>query len=754
MDEGQFLESWKEISAFLGRDIRTCQRWERELGLPIHRLDGSPRARVFAYKSELGAWLDQKLRNGEPAPSGHPMTGPRSVLRPRPLLLAISVLVLAALIAWRFVLPPRPPRLPAGFVPPVLAVVPFENKSGEIVLEYWRDALPELLIADLSQSIYLRVVTGGQMLATLRRLGLDQAVAFSSEDLEKIAAQTQATQVISGSYLKAGEAIVITAGLQETGSARAPGVIKLVARNGYDVIAHVDQLARRVKKALQLTRSQIAYDFAKEAGQAVTSSPEALKYYVEGRSQQLGNRWEEAVASMEKAIALDPGFAMAYRTLATAQRDLGHYAQARSAMATALAHGDRLSDGERRFIEGQLAYWDEDYPRVIEVMNGLLRAHPGHLNAHTYLGYAYADTGDIDRAIEHQSLVTQSRPTVVDVRALAAYLQRKGRYQEAADACLAFLRDVEEAWPVRQMLAYCYAYLRKPDLAVAAARKAYQDNARAQGYLGEILVFADDLAGAETLVGPEPYCLNRGRFAANIEYARSGLARASAGGTLDDQTAAARRVAIALEKAGRFAEAYQAHLEYLRLVSAAQAGPGLPLPSCRKKDLFFAARVLAVMGRTDQALRTAEDLKTLIDSGLNPKEMRFYEYILGLAALTQGDATRAAGLLGSACARLDPEDFFSTGQGLFLSAYAGALRESGDPSRARAIYEKITLLTTGRSEDGDLYALAHYWLGRIADNLGEKEKARNYLQEFLALWQGADPGLPEVADAAARLSRR
>src|SRR5665647_1714113 len=67
MDEGQVLESWKEISAFLGRDVRTCQRWEHEMALPIHRLDGSPRARVFAYKDELSAWLEQKLHDHDTA---------------------------------------------------------------------------------------------------------------------------------------------------------------------------------------------------------------------------------------------------------------------------------------------------------------------------------------------------------------------------------------------------------------------------------------------------------------------------------------------------------------------------------------------------------------------------------------------------------------------------------------------------------------------------------------------------------------
>src|SRR5271170_5789521 len=52
----QRLDSWKEIAAFLGRDERTVNRWEKELGLPIHRLPGT-KGRVYAYTEELSAWL-------------------------------------------------------------------------------------------------------------------------------------------------------------------------------------------------------------------------------------------------------------------------------------------------------------------------------------------------------------------------------------------------------------------------------------------------------------------------------------------------------------------------------------------------------------------------------------------------------------------------------------------------------------------------------------------------------------------------
>ena len=51
------LDSWKEIAAFFGRDERTVRRWEKESALPVHRVPGGAKGRVFAYKTELGQWL-------------------------------------------------------------------------------------------------------------------------------------------------------------------------------------------------------------------------------------------------------------------------------------------------------------------------------------------------------------------------------------------------------------------------------------------------------------------------------------------------------------------------------------------------------------------------------------------------------------------------------------------------------------------------------------------------------------------------
>jgi len=51
------LDSWKDIAAFLARDERTAMRWAKYLGMPVHHAPGGKHARVYAFRSEIGAWM-------------------------------------------------------------------------------------------------------------------------------------------------------------------------------------------------------------------------------------------------------------------------------------------------------------------------------------------------------------------------------------------------------------------------------------------------------------------------------------------------------------------------------------------------------------------------------------------------------------------------------------------------------------------------------------------------------------------------
>src|SRR5579871_540661 len=113
------LDSWKEIAAFFGRDERTVKRWEKERLLPVHRLPGGSRARVFAIRDELERWMNSpepqpaELAGGDsaseslgtadtsasdaPAALGHPASRERWLW----VLATCALLTIGAAIFWR-----------------------------------------------------------------------------------------------------------------------------------------------------------------------------------------------------------------------------------------------------------------------------------------------------------------------------------------------------------------------------------------------------------------------------------------------------------------------------------------------------------------------------------------------------------------------------------------------------------------------------------------------------------------------------
>ena len=63
MKSGDRLDSWKEISEYIERDVGTCTKWTRELGFPVYHIDKkSRRSSVFAFRSEIDQWFKDKAR--------------------------------------------------------------------------------------------------------------------------------------------------------------------------------------------------------------------------------------------------------------------------------------------------------------------------------------------------------------------------------------------------------------------------------------------------------------------------------------------------------------------------------------------------------------------------------------------------------------------------------------------------------------------------------------------------------------------
>jgi tetratricopeptide (TPR) repeat protein len=614
--------------------------------------------------------------------------------------------------------------------------------------------MAELLIADLSQSRYIRVVSSDEMYTILKKLGLADARKYSSEDIKKIAALCRATHILRGNFVKGGENFIIMAALEKPGTAESPVTLRVEARGESDIIPKMDELTRDVKQGLSLSPAQAANDVDKEAGTISTSSPEALRYYVDGQRRLQNSGFSPAIAYFERAVEIDPGFAMAYRSLGFAHGYMRHYAERLKYLKKALELSARLPENERLLIEGQSSLYSQDYAKAIEILGRLVKTYPSYSQGYYFLADAYGQAGDINKAIEQQEIAVQNHRTALTVEGLANFCNSAGLYKRAEDVCLSFLRDIEDNELVRDKLFTSYLCQRKFDLALAEAEKLYLIGSQTlKGDKAIVLFCKDDFDRLEKIFPDWKMwvLLARGQINETIRLSQQNLEKSK--GDKEKEALAYGVLEWAMEKNGLYEKAYQAFAQYLRVSAEYRTESGLPyLPSRQKFDLFTRGRIQAEMKSFDEARKTAEELKSLIEKGINMKELRLYEYILGQIELEKRNYRQASGLFGRACGRLGFEGEWSPEQAPYFDNLARALYELGDLNKARKTYEGITLLTTGRGNDGDIYAKAFYMLGKIAEQQGDKPRARQNYRKLLDLWKDADPDLPEVPDAKARLA--
>lgn len=182
---GKRLESWKEIAAHLNKGVRTVIRWEKTEGLPVHRHQHEKKSSVFAYPSEIDAWLKSR----HPEMVGEAVAEPAWWAGHRGWVAAGSVLILvvAAVGFWRSA-PARPLQLPlraepltaypndqtaAAFSPDgshfAFAWNGLENKNGDLYLQAIGSAKPKRLTEHPDLDFSPAWSPDGKWIAFLRR---------------------------------------------------------------------------------------------------------------------------------------------------------------------------------------------------------------------------------------------------------------------------------------------------------------------------------------------------------------------------------------------------------------------------------------------------------------------------------------------------------------------------------------------------------------------------------------------------------
>src|SRR5262249_58563542 len=112
---GRRLDSWKAIATYMGRDLRTVQRWEKSEGLPIHRHLHAKLGSVYAFEEEIDAWWkSRRVRLHEPSAEPAPPPEPRSRSWTARTIAAGAVLLLAGSGLGLYLSRTAPPGTPRG----------------------------------------------------------------------------------------------------------------------------------------------------------------------------------------------------------------------------------------------------------------------------------------------------------------------------------------------------------------------------------------------------------------------------------------------------------------------------------------------------------------------------------------------------------------------------------------------------------------------------------------------------------------
>jgi serine/threonine protein kinase/predicted Zn-dependent protease len=603
-----------------------------------------------------------------------------------------------------------------------IVLADFTNSTGDPVFD---GTLRQGLAVQLEQSPFLNLVSDQRIQQNLRLMGQPPNARLTPEIAQDLCRRTAGTAVLNGSIASLGSQYVL--GLKAANCRTGDSLAEQQARatGKEQVLAAMDKAAANLRSKLGESLSTVQ-KFDTPIEQATTPSLEALQAYSLGRKTLGAGANAAAVPLFQRAIRLDPNFAMAYASLGASYGNLGETSLAAANTRKAYELRERVSEREKFYIEshyysivtGDLekarrAYelWAQTYPqdwlppdnlggiyrilgqydKRLAANRETLRLDPANGWSYAYLVYPYLNLNRLGEA----------RATAEEAQAkhLDSPILRVGLYQ------LAFLQNDAEGMTQQATWAAGKSGVEDVLLALEADTAAYS------GRLREARVF-------------------------------SRRAEASAERAEEKETAASYQADAALREAlfGNAAEARQ----------RAAAALGL---STGRDVKYGAALALALAGDAVRAQALADDLAKRFPED-TVVQFNYLPTLHAQLALSRNDASKAIEALQAAAPYElgDPTEAFNLVSLYPVYVRGEAYLAGHQETDAAAEFQKI------RDHRGVVFnepigALAHLQLGRAYALQGDTAKAKAAYQDFLTLWKDADPDIPILKEAKAEYAK-
>jgi eukaryotic-like serine/threonine-protein kinase len=630
-----------------------------------------------------------------------------------------AVVIVAALIGgalfWRL------HRAPALSEKDTIVLADFDNKTGDPVFD---DTLKQALTVDLAQSPFLNILSDRQVTATLRLMGRSPDQPVKGDVARELCQRVGGKAMLAGSISSLGNEYVI--GLNAINCATGDRLVVEQARASGkgEVLKALDNSASALRTKLGESLTSVQ-KFATPIDEATTSSLEALKAYGVGRRIFYVKGDVASVPYYERAVDLDPNFALAYSALAVSFSNLGQATRSSQNAKKAYDLRDRVSEREKyrisslyyTFVTGELdkasqAYelWKQTYPR--------------DFLPPTNLGNNYMTLGQWEKALQEAQDAFRLEPNSAVITSNLAWAQLALNHTDEARTTL------EQAVQRKLDATYLHLALYQAALLRGDQETMQQQLAWAAGRLGE----EDWLLSAQS--DTEAYFGRLGKARDFSQRAVDSAKRANA-----KETAALWQVNAALREVefGNAAAARQNALSALALV------PG--------KDIRnMGALALARAGDTVQATKIADNLNKEFPQNTTVQGY-WLPSIRAAVDLNAKNAARAMELLkGAGPYELGQCQPFNVGMmyPVYLRGQAYLLARQG--KEAAAEFQKI-IDHRGIVLNFPLGALARLGLARAYAIEGDNVKARTAYLEFLNFWKDADPDIPILQQAKAEYAK-
>jgi len=403
-----------------------------------------------------------------------------------PVMAGIAVLVVLAIVGYLFrgtLFSPRVEKPPPALS---LAVMPFQNATGDSSWDWLGSSLAEMLSTDIGQSAHLRSVSPDRVQQVLHDLRITPTAIVDSSTLSRVAEFTSADTLVYGQYTRLGDQIRIDATLQNRKNNRTVQ-LKAEASSQKDLSGALDRLSELIRQNLSLS-PDLVKELQAQSFKPTSTSMDALRDYNEGLQFLRQGNDLEAQKRFQSATNEDPQFAAAYSRLGEAYSTLGYDNEAEQAARRAVELSQNLPLAQRYFIEASQARINKDGPKAIAAYENLEKSFPDNVDVLSALGNLYEDAGKLDMARSYYNKVLQADPKNLDaLLALGRIDIKSGNPQQGLDPLdkarhLAIELDNQEQQAlILQATGIAYKLMNKPEEAL----RNYQDSMEINQRLGQ-----------------------------------------------------------------------------------------------------------------------------------------------------------------------------------------------------------------------------------------------------------------------------